>query len=108
MDFNGIGEVDLGLYDKYGCPIDLEDFLGLIENPSYRWIAITSVGSSVVSTVWLGVDHAYTTGDLKIFETMVFDGDGSCGDCRRYSTLEEAKAGHQDVVDELRNEEDNK
>ena len=55
-----------------------------------------------VSTVWLGLDHNFgMQGPPLIFETMVFPKEGEWGelDCRRYSTEEEALAGHEEMVE---------
>lgn len=54
--------------------------------PNGRW----------VSTVWLGLNHAFGAGPPVIFESMVFDTRDSMGevDCERYSTEAEALAGH--------------
>ena len=46
-----------------------------------------------VSTVFLGLDHGFG-GRRELFETMVFV-NGSSVDCERYSTWDEAEAGHQ-------------
>ena len=58
-----------------------------------RQIGSTTIGESYVSTVFLGLDHSFGCGPPMIFETMVFDGPLD-GDMDRYSTLEDAKAGH--------------
>ena len=54
-----------------------------------------------VSTVWLGLDHSFGFDGSPpcIFESMVF-GPGSYADLdmNRYSTLEQAKAGHEEMV----------
>jgi hypothetical protein len=58
-----------------------------------------------VSTVWLGIDHRFgDDGPPLIFETMLFDAKDSKGlgedlDMDRYSTHEEAVAGHQRMVE---------
>lgn len=52
-----------------------------------------------VSTVFLHIDHAYTSDSPPIlFETMVFGGRYDQYQ-ERYSTWEEAEAGHQRVVE---------
>lgn len=54
-----------------------------------------------MSTVWLGIDHASFGGcEPLIFETMVFtsEDDFTDIDCMRYSTEEEARAGHLAMV----------
>lgn len=51
-----------------------------------------------VSTVWLGLDHSYFPGsDPLIFETMVFNGPLD-QEMMRYSTEEQARKGHGDMV----------
>lgn len=65
-----------------------------------------------VSTVFLGLDHNYINkGAPLVFETMVFNLGGGCLEiyCERYSTYEEALAGHQKAVQWVKqgcNEED--
>ena len=78
----------------------------------YRWslwmetadrsVARETVNGYDVSTVFLGMDHAFG-GDVPIlFETMVF-GDGDIDQYQeRYSTYNEAVAGHQRIVDAIR------
>lgn len=52
-----------------------------------------------VSTVFLGFDHRISNGSPLIFETMIFGlDDGELKDYQyRYSTWEEAQAGHDKV-----------
>jgi len=49
-----------------------------------------------VSTVFLGLDHRFDPdGPPMLFETMVFGGSDEQDEiCERYSTWEEAEAGH--------------
>lgn len=54
-----------------------------------------------VSTVFLGVDHQFGDGPPLLFESMVFNSDRFDGDMIRYSTWEEAEAGHQFILDVL-------
>jgi hypothetical protein len=58
------------------------------------------VGPVWISTVFLGMNHAFRDGPPLIFETMSFcdDGDWAESDCERYSTYEEAQAGHRAMV----------
>jgi hypothetical protein len=58
-----------------------------------RVVAKTTVGESRVSTVFLGIDHNWGDGPPLLFETMVFEGPLD-GEQERYSTWEEAEAGH--------------
>lgn len=72
-----------------------------------RHIGKTEGENYVVSTVFLGLDHSFADGPPLLFETMVFrrggwDGTSDEGmieqDMARYSTLEEATAGHEAMV----------
>ncbi len=73
-----------------------------------RVISRTEVGASVVSTVFLGLDHSpcWLTGKGRplLFETMVFaDGSDVEDDfMRRCSTWLEAEAQHAAVVEQVR------
>jgi hypothetical protein len=68
-------------------------------------VGSTTVGDVRVSTVWLGLDHAYHglqgVPAPLIFETMIFGGKWD-GECDRYSTEEAAMRGHLAAVDALR------
>ena len=67
-----------------------------------RVISRTEVGASVVSTVFLGLDHGWG-GRPLLFETMVFtDGDVEGDFTRRCSTWLEAEAQHAAVVEQVR------
>lgn len=57
-----------------------------------------------VSTVWLGLDHAFhPETEPLIFETMVFHGDFSDLDMDRYTTRKQALAGHKAMVRKWQN-----
>lgn len=68
-----------------------------------RVVFQTEVGASVVSTVFLGLDHRFVgKGPPLIFETMIFT-DGECEDFQeRCSTWLEAEAQHAAAVEEWR------
>jgi hypothetical protein len=51
-----------------------------------------------VSTVFLGIDHNWGGGRIHVFETMVFGGP-MAEEYRRYSTWDEAMAGHARMVE---------
>lgn len=64
-----------------------------------RTIIRTERDGSLMSTVFLGANHNYGEGVPILFETMLFNDatDSDESDCRRYSTMEEAKQGHIDM-----------
>ncbi len=63
-----------------------------------RHVAETTLPNGVsVSTVFLGLDHSFGDGEPILFETMIFG--GKHGDYQeRYSTWEEAEAGHKKAL----------
>jgi len=87
-------------YDLDGRPIDMYEWGRLFEDFERRCIASTELpGGCRVSTVWLGIDHSFGTGPPLIFESMVFGPDNNVDlDCIRYSTREQAEAGHSELV----------
>lgn len=98
--------MSLYIFNKAGEPISVEEWARLSGNYKYKTIQTSIVGSYVVSTVWLGLDHGFGYNNKPIiFESMTFTLDAWNGnglledhDCDRYSTEEEAKAGHQLMV----------
>lgn len=90
-------------YDRTGQPITLETWSALVSDRSYQQLAQTQLDERIlVSTVWLGIDHAWWPDSLPlIFETMVFYGVDPYrrgGECERYHTEAEAIAGHARMV----------
>jgi len=69
-----------------------------------RRVALTELAHCRVSTVFLGVDHSWRAyGPPVLWETMAFaSGDWTDmereGVFNRYTSLEAAKAGHEDAV----------
>jgi hypothetical protein len=56
---------------------------------------------ATVSTVWLGINHAFFGGPPVIFETMIFGGEYD--QCQmRYCTEADAVDGHERTMDDLR------
>jgi len=80
-------------------------------------VDFTKVSETEISTVFLEIDHGYWSRRLEagldvpngvdtrplLFETMIFGGKYNHYQCR-YRTLAEAKRGHWEVVDGVRNE----
>jgi hypothetical protein len=66
-----------------------------------RQVAESLQGDVRVSTVFLGLDHSFSDhGPPVLFETMVFIGHDA-QDCERYSTWDEAEAGHARWVQQV-------
>lgn len=89
-------------YNKKGERLESLEWAKIFEDRDYKKINYTELPNGFrVSTVWIGVDHNYGDGDPLIFETMVFPPDEGTMkswrdlDCERYSTEEEALAGHE-------------
>ena len=93
-------------YNKKGEAIDFMEWAKLLEDKDYKIIKQQVLtNGKFVSTVYLGLNHNYGEGKPLIFETMVFPkkGDYQDLDTDRYSTLEEAKKGHQKLVEKWKN-----
>lgn len=95
--------------DKYilkdGVPVpepDLLTWAKWFENDDNRRVAFTKIGNVDVSTIFLGIDHAFFGGKPVLFETMVFGGEMDQRQ-ERYYILEEAMIGHERVVSMVRN-----
>lgn len=93
------------LENKIPVPAQSNDDYGQWFNtPGNRRVAETTVGDSVVSTVFLGIDHRFgETHQPQFFETMIFGGVRH-EEMYRYATWDEAEAGHWGVVELLRYE----
>jgi len=75
-------------------PVDLMTWAEWFEkNNGNRHVADETIEGVRISTVFLGLDHAYGGGPPMIFETMVFDGPLD-QEQDRCSTWEEAEATH--------------
>ena len=96
------GKMDYPRYfDKQGNPMELLVWCKRLEDHEYKRVRETTLPDGKwVSTVWLGLDHSFHTGAKLIFETMVFNNDNHQweDEQERYSTEEEAIAGHDAMV----------
>uniref|UniRef100_A0A6H1ZQK1 Uncharacterized protein n=1 Tax=viral metagenome TaxID=1070528 RepID=A0A6H1ZQK1_9ZZZZ len=54
-----------------------------------------------ISTVFLGLDRQYGEGEPLIFETMIFGGELD-REQHRYSTWEQAEAGHKAMIERVK------
>lgn len=90
--------------DEHRNPVRTDLFSGAraLDDIATRRVAYTELSEHChVSTVFLGLDHQFGQGPPLVFETMVFG--GPCdGDQDRYSTWAEAEAGHQRIVERVR------
>lgn len=99
----------LAWYDREGRQITHDQWIELRldvtgDGNDYARIALDYVGEVNVSTVWLGLDHRHliTEGSRPlVFETMIFGGPLG-GEMWRYSTEEEALAGHAAALELVR------
>jgi hypothetical protein len=67
-----------------------------------RAVARTAVGPFTVSTVFLGLNHAYGAQPPLLWETMVFGPGDVARHERRWHSRAEALAGHEAAVASLR------
>ena len=85
----------------YGPDASLKWSRTFEKNRRVAWDELEGVG--YVSTVFLGMDHAFGNGPPQLFETMARIGDHWAEEVmRRYSTYEDALAGHNELVAEHR------
>ncbi len=96
------GELLYILENQVPVPIDnILQWGQWMEDPNNKRVALTEINQLRVSTVFLGVDSQFTEGQPVLFETMVFKGEQLDWeyDGARYRTWEEAKAGHEAIVE---------
>lgn len=92
-------------YNKKGKKINVYEWLELFKDLDYRVIEKTKLNNGkFISTVWLGLDHSFSSNEKLIFETMVFPEKDNFEelDMKRYSTEKEAKAGHKKMVNKYK------
>src|SRR5678816_2897059 len=91
------------LVDRVPVPLDEDDILawGAAFHSPDRIVAHTQVGEVKVSTVFLGLDHSFSSeGPPILFETMIFGGPLD-GYQRRSATWAEAETEHAIAVAEV-------
>jgi hypothetical protein len=83
--------------DRVAVPVDQDTWARWLTSTD-RHVASTELApDSLVSTVFLGLDHSWGHGPRQIFETMVFGGPLD-QQCVRYATWAQAEAGHDQMV----------
>lgn len=80
--------------------VDLMTWARFFDNIEDRRVAKTKINNVLVSTVFLGVDHSFGDGPPLLFETMVLGGPLD-GEQDRYSTWDQAEAGHKAMVERV-------
>lgn len=86
-------------FDRNGKPLASLEAAKLMEDKKYRTVGYERLDDgTVISTVWLGINHAFTNDRLLIFETMVLGPDGDAVEQRRYSTEADAERGHRQAL----------
>lgn len=90
------------ILDPDGEPLPCIDFMtwGTWMQTAERHLAKTTVGLFWVSTVFLGIDHAFGGGPPVLWETMIFGPAGHELDqyMDRYRSRETALEGHAEAV----------
>lgn len=84
-------------------PVDLMVWANWLEQCKERHVADEKIGDVRISTVFLGLDHSWGDGPPLIFETMVFGGPLD-QEQDRYTTWEQAEAGHKLMVERVKAE----
>lgn len=86
-----------------GAIVEVEDGLEWARwfETADRTVTRTAIEGGEVSTVFLGLDHSFGSGPLRLFETLVFGG-WLDGQMERYATKEEALVGHAAMVEKTK------
>ena len=75
----------------------------LKNNPERKAVKQEKIGDILVSTVFLGLDHAWNSDIPVLWETMIFGGEHDQYQ-DRYTSIEDAVEGHQKAVDLVNSE----
>lgn len=88
------------------CDSRMEWFAWYESSGKDRRVALTNVDGMEISTVFLGLDHAFGGGPPELFETMVFDTNSTDRwaelQCRRCSTWVAALHQHAQITGEVK------
>lgn len=93
------------LYTLEGhTPVPCDDFMtwAMLYEDRGRVVQQDQIGEYWISTVFLGMNTRLWGGPPVLFESMVFLGEKSTGADQRYSTWDEAVAGHARICAALR------
>lgn len=93
-----------GDFETYPCSID--EWAEMLKKS--RTVSSDTIKGVTVSTVFLGLDHNYSgEGPPLIFETLVFGGTLD-QEMYRYSTVQQAREGHEKMLSRVRETEPEK
>ena len=88
--------------DKTISPITIDELVNQRIYDSDNKVAYTNITKDIyVSTVFLVLDHSFGEGPPLVFETMIFGGELDQYQ-ERYSTYQQAEAGHLKACREAR------
>lgn len=103
-------KIEMGKYyilkNKKAVPVDDIIEWGRMFHKQDRIVAKDTVNGVDISTVFLGFNYQYREGEPLIFETMIFGGKLD-QEMDRYSTWEEAEAGHKIMIEKVKQEGNN-
>ena len=99
------------LKDRVPVPTNLWTWATSVETNAGRHVGDDTIErpgaqSLRVSTIFLGLDHSFGDGPPVLFETMVFGDTDLDYNQVRYSTYDEAEAGHKALVEWARREQE--
>ena len=86
------------LVGKKPVACSFEEYATLMQKPSARIVEQTRVGSWLVSTIFTGIDHAFGTGEKRLFETVVFGLSDDLQPRWRWATWNQAVRQHRRLV----------
>jgi hypothetical protein len=102
MTYNiNIESLSVWYRDKEGKPLTVLEWGDLFEDINYRFIATDMIGTTQVSTIWLGLLDMWG----RYFETCVFNEKREILEMIRYESLEEALLGHKAEVYRVKKEQ---
>ena len=90
------------LRDGVPVPVSCEEWGSWFETANRVIERTTLEDGTVISTAFLGLDHAFgLQGEPVLYETLVF-GSELDGEMERYITLAEARRGHAEMVQKVK------
>ena len=79
-----------------------ESSLWMENNPEKKAVKQERIGKIFISTVFLGLDHAWNSDIPVLWETMIFGGEHNQYQ-ERYTSYEDALEGHQTALNLVNN-----